>query len=112
MALKILRVSDDLYSVYATPPDVRQEWSPAEPVRGRHLTRELIERDPWHGVPSLTVMPDTRMFCLLQPVLKRNRRSIVQQNHVDVRVSRLLIAGAEIKRPLLSTGDPIEGCAG
>lgn len=44
MALKIVRVSDDLYSVYATPPDVRQEWSPAEPVRGRHLTRELIER--------------------------------------------------------------------
>lgn len=57
MALKILRVSDDLYSVSATPPDVRQEWSPAEPVSGRHLTRELIERGA-HQVDVADAMND------------------------------------------------------
>jgi hypothetical protein len=44
MALKIVRISDDLYSVCATPPDVRSEWSPAEPMRGQQLTRELLGR--------------------------------------------------------------------
>ena len=44
MALKIVKVSDDLYTVCASPPDVEEEWSPSEAVRGRHLTRELIER--------------------------------------------------------------------
>jgi hypothetical protein len=44
MPLKIVKVSDDLYSVSATPPDVGEEWTPSGPVRGRHLTRELIER--------------------------------------------------------------------
>jgi hypothetical protein len=44
MALKIVKVSDDLYSVVATPPDVNEEWSPPESLRGRHLSRELIER--------------------------------------------------------------------
>lgn len=43
MGLKIVKVSEDLYSVCASPPDVREEWSPSEPVRGQHLTRELIE---------------------------------------------------------------------
>ena len=44
MVLKIVKVSDDLYTVSATPPDVVGEWTPSEPVRGRKLTRELIER--------------------------------------------------------------------
>jgi hypothetical protein len=26
MALKIVKLSDDLYSVSASPPDVREEW--------------------------------------------------------------------------------------
>ena len=46
MALKIVKVSDDLYSVCATPPDVMEEWSPSEPVKGSHLTRALIEALP------------------------------------------------------------------
>jgi hypothetical protein len=44
MPLKIGRVSDDLYTVCASPPDVKEEWSPSEPVRGRRLTGELIAR--------------------------------------------------------------------
>ena len=44
MALKIVRVSDDLYSVCATPPEVREEWASTEPIRGRQLTRELLDR--------------------------------------------------------------------
>ncbi len=44
MALRISKVSDDLYKVCASPPDVKEEWSPCEPVRGRRLTRELTDR--------------------------------------------------------------------
>lgn len=42
--LKIVRISDDLYSVYATPPEVGEDWSPIGPIRGRQLTRELLNR--------------------------------------------------------------------
>ena len=43
-SVKVIKVADDLYSVCATPPDVLEEWSPPEPIRGRRLTRELIDR--------------------------------------------------------------------
>lgn len=49
MALKIVKVSDDLYSVIATPPDVNEEWSPPKPLRGRRLSCELIERGAHQG---------------------------------------------------------------
>jgi len=44
MTISVTKVADDLYMVVATPPEVGEEWSPPEPIRGRQLTRELLER--------------------------------------------------------------------
>ena len=44
MAITVKKVADDLYTVSATPPDVEEVWSPAVPLHGRQLTRELIKR--------------------------------------------------------------------
>jgi hypothetical protein len=44
MSIIVKKVSDDLYTVGATRPDVDEDWSPTEPIRGRQLTRELLER--------------------------------------------------------------------
>ena len=44
MPIRVKKVSDDLYLVSATPPDVDEEWSPTEQLSGRELTRILIEK--------------------------------------------------------------------
>jgi hypothetical protein len=44
MTLTIRKVSDDLYTASATPPDVREEWSTNEPLTREQLTGELTAR--------------------------------------------------------------------
>jgi hypothetical protein len=43
MSISITRISDDLYVASATPPDVSADWRTTTPMRGRQLTRTLIE---------------------------------------------------------------------
>ena len=44
VSIEVTKISDDLYIAGATPPDVSEAWSTPAPIRGRQLTRELIER--------------------------------------------------------------------
>jgi len=47
MTIKVTKVSEDLYLASLTLPDVpnvKEEWSTTEPLHGRQLTRELLDR--------------------------------------------------------------------
>jgi hypothetical protein len=44
MAIKVTKISDDLYTATATPPEVQEEWSTIEPLSARRLIKELSNR--------------------------------------------------------------------
>lgn len=43
MALAIKKISDDLYDLSLTPPDVEEAWSPQHPLTGQQLIRILAD---------------------------------------------------------------------
>jgi len=44
MSIKVTKVTDELYTVTATPPDVERAWSSVEPGPQRELRKELHNR--------------------------------------------------------------------
>ena len=64
MALIVKRVSDDMYTASATPPDVKEAWSSEEPLSTERLIQELLARGA-HQIDVADAIHDQ------EPVVKR-----------------------------------------